>query len=216
MMKQTKEILTQLESIYTNIDYYHLIVEKIEDNVDKSPDISIESCKSLIEGLSKFILRQLDTTYDSSLIDKLDFHPLFKKSFGKLSEYCEFIEEDFINRLCSLIHLIGELRNKRGDISHGKLSPKEITSDVYFANMVMQVTDGLVFYMLNCFSGIEVQKELEYEDNPEFNARIDEENSFGTLSYSKALFDQDIEAYRQELLDYLDSLETNNENGQTA
>jgi len=215
-MKQTKEILTQLEAAYANIDYYHLIVNKIENNVSINPDISIESCKSLIEGISKFIWRQLDAGYDGVKIDKMDLPDIFKKFVIVFSSRCDFIETDFIRRSSSLIQTISEIRNKRGDISHGKLAPKGTVSDTHFSNLVMHMTDGLVYYLLNCFSRIEIQTELQFEDNPGFNAWLDEENKFGTLSYSKALFDQDIEAYKQELLSYLDLLETDKENEQTT
>lgn len=206
-MRQTKDILIRLEKSYSNIDYYQLIVEKIEKNVEKSPDIAIESCKSLTEGISKFIWRQLDIGYDSVKVDKMDFPDIFKKSIAILSLNSDLIETDFVKRASALIQTIGEVRNKRGDISHGKLSPKQILSDAHFSNLIMQMTDGLVYYLLTCFSGIEVQKELEFDDNPEFNNYLDEENPFGNLRYSKALFAQDIEAYRQELLNYLDTIE---------
>jgi hypothetical protein len=206
-MKQTKEILIHLEKNYSNIDYYYMIVEKIEKNVVQHPDISIESCKSLIEGVCKFILKQLDSGYDPN--KSLDLQPLYKKTLTLISTYNKAIEEDFTNRTGALVHLIGEMRSKRGDISHGKLSPKEFSSDPLFSKFVMDVTDSLLFYILTCFSQIEVQKVLEYSDNPEFNQGLDDENPFGNLRYSKALFDQDIEAYKQELLTYLDTIEAN-------
>lgn len=211
-MEQTKAVLNRLENQYSNIDYYYTIIEKIEENVNSNPDITIESCKSLLEGLSKFILKQIDTNYDALVIDKTDFQPLVKQSMMKLSQFNDDIEIDFINKANKLIVSIGEVRNKRGDISHGKLSPKEFLSDSHFSNLVMNMTDNLLFYILSCFSNIEIKKELEYDDNPEFNENLDSENSFGYLSYSKALFDQDIEAYKQELLNHLDLEETNIDN----
>jgi hypothetical protein len=211
-MKQTKEILERLESQYSNIEYYNIIVDKIEENVSTNPDIAIESCKSLLEGISKFILKQIDTAYDPLVVDKTDFHPLVKQAMFKLSEFNEDVEVDFINKANKLIVSIGEVRNRRGDISHGKLSPKEYLSDAHFSNLVMSMTDSLLSYILICFSNVIPLKELEYEDNPEFNEKLDNENDFGFLSYSKALFDQDIEAYKQELLAYEDSLETEENN----
>jgi hypothetical protein len=204
-MKQTKEILTRLEKNYSNIDYYHLIVEKIEKNADQNPDISIESCKSLIEGISKFILKQLDNSYDPKKF--IDLQPLFKKALAAIAAFNKTMEEDFTNRTGAVVHLIGEIRSKRGDISHGKLSPKEYNSNALFSRFVIDITDSLLFYILTCFSQIDIQKVLEYEDNAEFNLQLDEENPFGNLSYSRALFDQDIEAYKQELLNYLDTIE---------
>ena len=198
-MKQTKDILKSLESRYTNIDYYQTIIQKIEENVDSHPDICIESCKALLEGLSKFIWKQIDLSYDALVADKMDFHPVVRQAMTKLADYNEDIELDFVNKVNKLIVSIGDVRNKRGDISHGKLSPKEYFSDIQFAHLVMNITDNMLYYVLHSFSKVSLIKELEYEDNPEFNEWLDNENPIGNLSYSKALFDQDPVAYEQEL-----------------
>lgn len=211
-MKQTKDILDKLKNQYSNIDYYNIIVEKIEENVNSNPDIAIESCKSLLEGIAKFILKQIDYSYDAESIDKTDFHPLVKKSMSKLAEFNEDLELDFINKVNKLVVCVGELRNRRGDISHGKLSPKEYFSDLHFSNLVVSMTDNILHYILLCFSKVNVVKQIEYEDNPEFNEKLDNENTFGGLSYSRALFDQDPNAYDQELLVYLDLLEQEKNN----
>lgn len=207
-MRQTRDILKQLESKYSNIDYYNIIVEKIEGNVDVNPDIAIESCKSLLEGLSKFIWKQIDVSYDAVTVDKMDFHPLVRQAVYKLSSFNEDLEVDFVNKLNKLIVSIGEVRNKRGDLSHGRLSPKEYFSDTHFSNLVMNITDNMLSYILHCFSKVSIVKELEYEDNLDFNEKLDLDTPFGFLSYSKALFDQDQVAYEQELQDYLDTKET--------
>jgi len=207
-MKQTKDILKALESRYTNIDYYQTIIEKIEENVESNPDISIESCKALLEGLSKFIWKQIDLSYDALVADKMDFHPVVRQAMTKLADYNEDIELDFVNKVNKLIVSIGEVRNKRGDISHGKLSPKEYFSDSQFSNLVMNITDNMLYYVLHSFSKVSLIKELEYEDNPEFNDWFDNENPLGFLSYSRALFDQEPVTYQEELQNYLDSKET--------
>ena len=211
-MKQTKDILKALESRYTNIDYYQTIVQKIEENVESHPDISIESCKALLEGLSKFIWKQIDLSYDALVADKMDFHPVVRQAMTKLADLNEDIELDFVNKVNKLIVSIGEVRNKRGDISHGKLSPKEYFSDSQFAYLIMNITDNMLYYVLHSFSKVSPIKELEYEDNPEFNEWLDNENPIANLSYSKALFDQDPVAYEQELENYLDAKETVSEN----
>lgn len=211
-MKQTKDILRILESRYSNIDYYNAIIQKIEENVESHPDISIESCKALLEGLSKFIWKQIDLSYDALIADKMDFHPVVRQAMTKLADLNEDIELDFVNKVNKLIVSIGEVRNRRGDISHGKLSPKEYFSDSQFAQLVMNITDNMLYYVLHSFSKVSVIKELDYEDNLDFNEWLDNENPFGSLSYSKALFDQDQVAYEEELQNYLDSKETININ----
>ncbi len=207
-MKQTKDILKQLESSYSNIEYYNLIINEIEQNVNINPDIAIESCKSLCEGMSKFIWKQIDFGYNSAVADSLNYQDLFKKSLAQLASKCDIFEEDFIKRTGSIIHLLGEIRSKRGDISHGKLSPKEHYSDIAFSNLVMNVTDGIIYYLLSCFITIPKVKKLEYEDFPDFNEKLDNENPLGFLSYSRALFDQEPVTYQEELQNYLDSKET--------
>ncbi len=207
-MKQTKEILYALESRYRNIQYYQALIEKIEDNVDSNPDMSIESCKALLEGLSKFIWKQIDGSYDPLVADKMDFHPVVRQAMTKLAEYNEDIELDFVNKVNKLIVSIGEVRNKRGDISHGKLSPKEYFSDSQFSNLVMNITDNMLYYVLHSFSKVSLIKVLDYEDNPDFNEQLDSENPLGFLSYSRALFDQEPVTYQEELQNYLDIKET--------
>lgn len=207
-MKQTKDILKLLKARYNNIDYYQTIIQKIEENVESHPDICIESCKALLEGLSKFIWKQIDLSYDSLVADKMDFHSVVRQAMTKLAEFNEDIELDFINKMNKLIVSIGEVRNRRGDISHGKLSPKEYFSDSQFSQLVMNITDNMLYYVLHSFSKVSILKELEYEDHKEFNEWFDSENPLGNLSYSKALFDQDQIAYEQELENYLDAKET--------
>ena len=72
----------------------------------------------------------------------------------------------------------------------------------------MNITDNMLYYVLHSFSKVSLIKELEYEDNLEFNEWLDNENPLANLSYSKALFDQDQVAYEQELENYLDAKET--------
>lgn len=207
-MKQTKEILRQLEERFQNIDYYQILIQKIEDHVDAHPDIAIESCKSLIEGLAKFIWRQIDSGYDTVAVDKQDFQPIFKTAMVKLAALNSDLEYDFIDKANKVIVSIRNIRNERGDISHGKLSPKQFVSDGLFSNLVMNITDNVLAYILHCFANAKIVKALSYEDHPKFNEMLDSENPFGYLSYSKALFDQDKVAYAQELQDYLDNQET--------
>lgn len=209
-MKQTREILNVLETQYVNIDYYNIIINKIEENVESHPDIAIESCKALLEGLSKFIWKQIDPAYDALAVDKMDFHPIVRHAMNKLADLNEDIELDFVNKVNKLIVSIGEVRNKRGDISHGKLSPKEYFSEKQFAKLVVNITDNMLYYILHSFSKVSVVKKLEYEDFPEFNEQLDNENPLRFLSYSRALFDQEPITYQEELQNYLDSKEKEN------
>lgn len=72
----------------------------------------------------------------------------------------------------------------------------------------MNITDNMLYYVLHSFSKVSVIRELEYEDNTEFNEWFDTKNPLDNLSYSKALFDQDQVAYEEELENYLEDEET--------
>ncbi|MFN0141640.1 MAG: abortive infection family protein [Pyrinomonadaceae bacterium] len=180
------------------------MIEVIEQNVTKQPDICIESCKSLIEGVSKTILKALDPTVTDDDLKNLDVMPLFKKAAKKLAEFDEEIEPDFINRSGTLVENFGMLRNQRGDISHGKAAPKQYMSSPQFSGLVAQITEALAYYILDHFFRIDFSysEEVKYEDNPDFNQSLDDLNPFEGLSFSKALFDQDNVSYFEQLLEY--------------
>lgn len=207
-MKQTKDILKQLETQYFNIEYYYTIVSKIEENVVSNPDIAIESCKSLFEGLGKFIILNIDKSLNFTIVDNFKYKRAISKAVELLEQKDLEFESDFSKRLLEVLDILGNIRNDRGDISHGRLAPKPETSDSHFSNFVMALTDSFASYLLISFSRISLPKELEYEDNAEFNEWLDIENPLGNLSYSKALFDQDQVAYEEELENYFNDKET--------
>ncbi len=186
---------------YEHLIYYQDIIDIIEQNVASQPDICIESCKSLIEGVSKTILKTLDPTISDAAM-KEDVMPLYKKAAKKLAEFDDKIESDFVNRSGSLIENFGMIRNRRGDISHGRAVPKLDFSTPQFSTLVMNVTEAITFYLLEHFFRIEISKDIKYEDYDEFNQWLDNSNPLGTLSYSKALFEQDVISYEQQLLNY--------------
>ena len=203
-MQLVRTLIAQNNEKHEHFAYYETVIDVIQQHEVTQPDICIESCKSLIEGISKTILKNLDTSYNEQEIKKLDVAPLFKKAMLKLADFDEDIEIDFINRSHSLIQNFGEIRNARGDISHGRAAPKEIFSTPRFSKLVVQMTEGIVSYVLEHYFSIDLsyKQEVLYEDNPDFNQWLDDANPLGTLSYSKALFDQDNVAYFEQLLDY--------------
>jgi hypothetical protein len=203
-MQLVRTLITKNNEKYEHFGYYEGIIDVIELHAVTQPDVCIEGCKSLIEGVSKSILKSLDATFNQEEVDGLNFQPLFKRALQKLAEHKEEIEIDFIHRAVALIQILGEIRNKRGDISHGKLAPKELFSYAQFSKLVMQMTEGIVFYVLEQFFSIDLsyKEEIRYEDNMDFNLWLDESNPIGNLSYSRALFDQDNVSYFEELLEY--------------
>jgi hypothetical protein len=186
------------------------LLAEIEDNIEINPDISIESCKSLLESIAKNILLRLDVTYSEQQVKKLDVHVLLKHAANQLAEKNTEGEYELISRLTSVVHHIAEIRNARGDISHGRTLPKEVRSTVHFAKTIKSLTDGFASYLLYLFLSIDLQykEPMQYEDNPDYNNLLDEANPLAGISFSKAFFDQDFVAYEEGLESYKSELDS--------
>lgn len=190
------------------------------------PDICIETCKALVEGVSKTIILSLEDGVKPEDIKDLDLSPLVKRA-GKLLQQDEtIIEEGFVTRVASVAHFIGVLRNERGDISHGKAVPKLIKSNDKLANAILQVSSGLLIYMLDTYytklrdkrariAQAEFEKDqaadlvqMSYADNHGFNSWLDESYPYeGKLSYSFALFSLYYEDYLVRLEEFREGAE---------
>ena len=140
-MMLTEQLLKDLPSRFSDFEYYYVILEKIAENRLSNPDIAIESCKSLVEGVSKSILKYTTKSYIDTQKPTEDLCPLFKKAINALAERDAPIEEVFTKSVGNLIHQLGTIRNERGDISHGKSAPKRTNSSPQLANLVVQATD---------------------------------------------------------------------------
>lgn len=190
------------------------------------PDICIETCKALVEGVSKTIILSLEDGVKPDDIKDLDLSPLVKRAGKLLQQDQTIIEEGFVTRVASVAHFIGVLRNERGDISHGKAVPKLIKSNDKLANAILQVSSGLLIYMLDTVytklrdkrarvAQEEIEKDraadleqVSYADNDDFNSWLDESYPYeGKLSYSFALFSLYYEDYLVRLEEFRESPE---------
>lgn len=154
--------------------YYDLIAQRL------TSDSVIETCKALLEGISKTILNQLDIQRSEvkqrfqehelksleSTFNKMDgktgedFATLFRQAVLVLSVYHHSCEKELLNKLGNeFCKYIGRVRNADGPISHGQPSPKPNTSSRTLAIMVESVTDIIAFHMLEVFSLIDFQRE---------------------------------------------------------
>ena len=213
-MTLTQKVLAELPPRYSAFDYYLVIIEKITRNSTSNPDIAIESCKSLIEGLSKSILTHTRSSYREKGKKTDDVYDLFKKAIAALADAGAEIEEDFTRSAGNMVIRLGAIRNERGDISHGKSAPKLTSSKPHFSNLILQVTDGLAAFMLEELFALDLTKldPISYYDHESFNRYLDELVPMeGKLSYSMALFDQDVVAYEEQLKEFQTELEERRE-----
>ncbi|HBB96100.1 MAG TPA: hypothetical protein DC054_11985 [Blastocatellia bacterium] len=203
-MQLVKTLIHENSEKFGHFSYYETVIEVIEQNVLSQPDICIESCKSLIEGISKTILKALNPAQTDAVLNRKVFKDLFREALAALAQRNPTMEAEFVRRSVGVVQVIGEIRDKRGDISHGKIAPKELASYAQFSKLIMHMTEGIAFYMLDQFFQIDLSftEVVKYEDNDKFNEFLDRQNPMPGLSYSKALFDQDNVSYCEQLLDY--------------
>ncbi len=184
------------------LEYYQSHFDLVENYIDEKPDITIETCKALIEGISKLSLHLLNQEPLDSHNDE-KFQVLVKRALTELQKGRGFSDADLCKRLSGVVHYIGEVRNEHCDIGHGRASLKDQVNDADFADLVVGITDSVCTYMLRRLDML-AEKVIEYDDHPEFNAFLDEQYQLpGKILYSKALFNQERETYEIELADFL-------------
>lgn len=187
-------------------------VLRIETYRASSPGLVIENCKSLVESIFKTILVETDSKTEADLKD-CDIGNLYKQ----VKKVLFFEEKGYLNIIGSFSSAISEFRNKLGETSHGKdIYTLENNRTALFDDEILfllSTTDNISYFLLSYYKNLypayaEKRKELEYEDNQEFNEWFDETEeavSLGgvSLSPSRVLFDGDTEAYKTILSEYL-------------
>lgn len=263
-MEKTRAFLIKNRQSFEDYGYFddHKIYYEVIENKITS-DNCIEACKSLIEGVSKTILGQVDmrnpvtksrfidtdllsinTTFSKMKGKGEDFHVLFKQAIVVLAAYSPAFEKDAVlavgNGFCKYI---GKLRNDRGDISHGRESPKLEKSSRELAKIIESITDILVFSMLEWLVLVEFDQafqesdfklnvlesfliknedELAFVEGNEallrsFNDYLDSDFSLpGKTLYSQALFQQYPDDYEIQFQEYCDSLQKVEENASAS
>lgn len=213
-MEKVRAIISINLSKHSHFEEYFRIIEVIEAHSELNPDICIESCKALIEGICKTVLINLDNTKTQDNIDRDDLPKLFKEAMRKLSDECEDIEGDFAARFSAIIQVIGEIRNKRSDISHGRMAPKFIFSSSKLAATVVNMTDSMLEYILEHYFSLDLSSNgtLNYdsEELESYNTWLDESVDFPIkkAKYSKLLYENDYDEYESRYSDeYLKSKE---------
>ncbi len=174
-MELIKQAISNHTRLIPGIEGYLTLVDKVEKNVNINPDIAIETCKSLIEGLCLKALSLLSENYISSKSIrtkcKNDLKVLTGMAFDEVySNYVESqIHESLANMLIDIsvakkikdnakrkvkeqavetIAKVSALRNERGDISHGRSYPKDQESSIKLAKSINSITDGIGSFMI--------------------------------------------------------------------
>lgn len=192
-MQSVKALIERYSDEQGEFRYYIPIIEKAERNEVDHPDITIECCASLFQGISKSIVHRLDANCNRAVFDNEHLQYQVKIALRCLKENDDVVEDEFVRGCENLTRVIGSLRNARGDISHGRSVPKELQSDRSLARLVLNVSEAVLRYMLASFFSIRPPAEMpiSYEDNEDFNEFLDRKYPLeGKPLYSLALYQQ--------------------------
>lgn len=202
-MDTFESLVSEFSEEYPDFQYYLKHAKEIRNHEESHPDIAIECCTSLLQGLSKSICYRLDPKLDRKVFEKGTIEHQVKTAFRLIGSESDVVEIAFPQACSTVARLAGELRNMRGDISHGKAVPKDIQSDASLAKLALDVTEALARYMLSHLILL-TRPELRYSDNIVFNEWLDEQgSSVGSTPYSLLLFRYDYDAYVYQLDQYV-------------
>lgn len=192
-MDLTKNAISKYQTNIIGLNQYLLVVKEIEDNKILNPDISIDSCKSLIEGLCKKALSLISDEYNTNKsfkkqcekFDKLldnTFNKVFKEAFevdliksfskilyqkNKTNELILKSSELSRTNTINAVNAIVKLRDTRGDISHGRLYPKLTTTSYHLMNSIIGITDSICSYLI-------IEMSLRYFEKLEHETKVNE------------------------------------------
>jgi hypothetical protein len=209
-MQTFKTLIERRIDSHSDFSYYLKLIEEAETNEFSHPDIAIECCSSLFQGLAKTVVYKLSPACDREAFEDKYIHQQVKACAQLLRANDDAFEDEFIRNCETLARNIGALRNARGDISHGRAVPKVLQSDRSLARLVMNMSDAMLTYILATFLALEPEKEyiIEYEQYTDFNDQLDELYPLdGKPLYSRALYDQYYEDYVIRLKDWIDEFE---------
>ena len=209
-MQTLRELIDRHSEENSEFRYYIPIIDKAEHNEESHPDITIECCTSLFQGISKTIVNRLGPPVDPKAFADGSVQVQVRAALKCLAAGDDLFEIDFPRRVESLVQILGELRNQRGDISHGRAVPKVLQSDRSLARLALNISEAVLRYMLASFFAIQPERVLAppYDQNEAFNEYLDGEADLpGKLIYSRALYDQFPEDYVIRLKDYTDEME---------
>lgn len=208
-------VISSFKKIPSLYQAYEKHLNSIIENLDKNPALSMEVCKTLLEGICKTILNDKNISIEDDT-----FGALVSKAFESINLDNHPNKEQIkvlLKRCKSISDYIADLRNNHCNFgSHGKdIDFIEPSEDL--ALLTMNATNTILGFLLHLYiknRELGESYRLRYEDYPEFNEYFDEINSDNTLSklglsLSEAMFQQDEILYRDQLIAYLE--DQNNE-----
>ena len=196
----------------------HLLEQKsrLEQAISSNdPALTLDTSKSLLESIFKTIIS--DRVAEPELGQ--DFGPLYKNVRDVLALNQDTQANEILKRLTnSIVHNVGELRNKYGAASHGDDGCYENPIQMPEAEMVAHIVDGMGGFLFRKHKDLndpELAHRIFYSDYGEFNDWLDSQNDpieipveeAKVIPFSVFLFTYDVDTYRAMLLQYIQTEE---------
>ncbi len=215
IMKKSRELIAQYSSEHQWLQELERLLTHIDQQSDQCGDTLIECSKSFIEAIAKNAIIKLNPNEKIKDINEAKLGDLFKKTRKAICEHSSIQKlmpisevELFFSALNQWMLFIGKIRNDIGEVSHGKILPKSYSIDLNMAQIFSEIIDRFAYIILLMLLEIDLSylQNYRYENFPDFNEYLDDQYELPNgLSYSRALFEQDYDAYSEELDNYLDA-----------
>ncbi len=181
------------------LNYYNDLLDIIDSHHNKKPDTSIETCKAIIEGISKLIIHKIKQEPIAVLDKSNNFKELVKRALNCLNEENDFFDTEFVRGITNLINILSENRNDHCDIGHGRASVKEQINCQDFSEMISGFTESISVYLLKKLDQVIIPNNAyESEQMQAFNMWLDDnclDFPILTEKYSKVLYEYDRDMY---------------------
>ena len=214
-MKKSRELIAQYSSEHQWLQELERLLTHIDQQSDQCGDTLIECSKSFIEAIAKNAIIKLNPNEKIKDINEAKLGDLFKKTRKAICEHSSIEKlmpisevELFFSALNQWMLFIGKIRNDIGEVSHGKILPKSYSIDLNMAQIFSEIIDRFAYIILSMLLEIDLSylQNYRYENFPDFNEYLDDQYELPNgLSYSRALFEQDYDAYSEELDNYIDA-----------
>lgn len=208
LVRQDLEGLPHLE------ERFQFLLDALDE---QHPGRIIDEAKCLLESIFRTIDIDHHGVEQKDRIDRLRMPELFTE----VSEIVTLSDDQFVSgrlhNMCeNSFNRIAQIRNAEGAAAHGRDGYHEAVVGLPEALYVAQsaIAIGTLFFSRHqARSDWRTNKRQQYEDNPEFNEWLDEQQAEirivdTVLSPSEVLFNTDPKAYRNALAEFMGERET--------
>jgi len=215
----------QHERSLPGIERIHGYISDINTLRNDKPDHVVELCSALIECASKNILKSHEHSDTLERVEGEKLKSGVRKSLNKVKYFDPLIDDAIVGHLCDAVQDLGKLRNKRGEVVHGRVHPKLESSSIRFQDLILRFTESIAIYLIEVTADCasidlgEDEAQIEYgaSTNENFNSdydirisaelaekEIDAPEFFQGNSPSYALYLLDYEEYVEQLEEWMD------------